>query len=204
MCGFYSSAWPILPILHCLQGDALDICALLLFKGYTEGPHKNKGGGGSDFLCLHKEPQWENYVDGHQYVTGSIHGVEYEVFNDGRPHPRNNVFSEVNNDGRPLQQNPGPCAACYVPDRSTILMIPARTQCPDGWTKEYGGYLVSAEEGSDRKRSSYICWDEAPEIAVGGKSQNQGDICPVEVHCGSLPCSLFISGRELTCVVCSH
>jgi len=178
---------------------------LLLLQGHAAGPHYNQSGGGSNFLCLHEEPQWANYIDGHRHYAGLIYGVEYELFNDGRPHRRNNVFSEINNGGRPLEQNPAPCAACYVQGRSTILMIPARTQCPDGWTKEYGGYLVSQHSGPihDRKRSSHICLDEAPEVAAGGISQSQSVIYPVEVQCGSLQCSIYLSGRELTCVVCS-
>jgi len=86
-------------------------------------------------------------------------------------------------------------------------MIPARTQCPDGWTTEYAGYLMSEWSNSDRKRSSFICWDQAPEIAAGGiiaEGQTwQAVIYPVEVVCGTLPCSKYITNRELTCVVCS-
>ena len=81
-------------------------------------------------------------------------------------------------------------------------MIPARTQCPDGWTTEYAGYLVS-EWTNDRHRSSFVCLDEAPEIAVGGIAQHQAAIYPVEVSCGTVPCSHYVSERELTCVVCS-
>jgi len=132
-----------------------------------------------------------------------VAGVEYELFNNLPFY--NNIFSETNNNGNQLQDNPAPCAVCYVQGRSTVLMIPARTQCPDGWTTEYGGYLASEYAGAadSRKRSSYVCWDEAPEVAVGGTSQNQAVIYPVEVECGSLPCSVYYSGRELTCVVCS-
>jgi len=116
----------------------------------------------------------------------------------------NNIFSESNNFGNPLAQNPAPCAVCYVGGRSTILMIPARTQCPESWTTEYAGYLVSdSKHDANRHRSSYVCWDEAPEIAVGGTSQNHAVIYPVEVFCGTLPCSLYPTGKELTCVVCS-
>jgi len=83
-------------------------------------------------------------------------------------------------------------------------MIPARTQCPDGWTTEYKGYLASEARIADRKRRSYVCWDEAPEIAAaGGILQHQAAIYPVEVVCGTLPCSKYITDRELTCVVCS-
>ena len=172
---------------------------LSLFEGYTAGPLYNTGGGGSNFLCLPENPQWKNYMDGHQN-SASIYGVEYELFNSGRHH--NNIFSENNNGGNPLLDNPAPCAFCYVGGRSTILMIPARTQCPDGWTMEYAGYVVS-DRNTHTHRSNYICWDEAPEVAVGGTLQDQAVIYPVEVHCGTLPCSVYITGRELTCVVCS-
>ena len=85
--------------------------------------------------------------------------------------------------------------------RSTILMMPAKTQCPDGWSTEYAGYVVSGH-GSHKSRS-YICMDEAPEVAVGATSQDQALVYPVEVQCGSLPCSLYPTGRELACIVCS-
>jgi len=123
--------------------------------------------------------------------------VEYEL------HPQN-VFSKSNNGGNPLHDNPAPCAVCYVGGRSTILnMVPAKTQCPDGWTTEYAGYLASEAQDNARKRSSYICWDEASEVAAGETSQNQAVIYSVQVLCGSLPCSLYPNGRELTCIVCS-
>ena len=179
------------------------VLKLFFVKGYVAGPHHDQPGGGSNFLCLPDVPQWKNYIDGDQRITGSIYGVEYELFNSGDRHPRNNIFSESNSGGNPLRDNPAPCVLCYVRGRSTVAMIPARTQCPDGWSTEYVGYLVSEYTTSRRHRSSYICWDESPEIAVGGTAQNQAVIYPVEVHCGSLPCSVYISGRELTCVVCS-
>jgi len=68
---------------------------------------------------------------------------------------------------------------------------------------EYGGYLVSEVQNNARKRSSYICLDEAPEVAIGPKSQDQSLFYPTEVDCGTLPCSVYHDGRELTCVVCS-
>ena len=174
---------------------------LFLFEGYAAGPHYTIAGSGSNYLCLHEHPQWKTYIEGLQ-TSGKIYGVEYELYE------RNSVFSKSNNGGNSLEQNPAPCAVCYVGGRSTILMVPARTQCPDGWTMEYAGYLASAHSTSTpstggHKRTSYVCWDEEPEVAVGGTSQNQALIYPVEVECGSLPCSVYVTGRELTCVVCS-
>ena len=145
-------------------------------------------------VCLHEQPQWRTYLSGNQ-SSGSIMGVEYYS-------QANSIFSTQNNNS--LDHKPAACALCYVGGRSTVAMIPARTQCPDGWTREYGRYLVStATHGTNRKRSSYICMDEAPEVATGPTGINQAVIYPVEVECGSLPCSAYVTGRELTCVVCS-
>jgi len=172
---------------------------LFSFTGYVAGPHYNHGGSGSNFLCLHEEPQWANDIDGVQAADGAVYGAAYGWYDTGALH--NNPFLQTNSRGRAFSQTPAPCAVCDVPGRSRTVMIPARTQCPDGWTKEYGGYMVSELHG-DRKRSSYICLDEAPEIAVGD-AQFQAVIHPVQIHCGTLPCSVYTTGKELTCVVCS-
>jgi len=68
---------------------------------------------------------------------------------------------------------------------------------------EYAGYLVATRNHDLHKRSNYICLDEAPEVAVGETAQDQALFVPVEVHCGSLSCSVYPNGRELTCIVCS-
>jgi len=172
-------------------------------KGHTAGGRWNVPGSGSNYLCLANNPQWKRYIVDHQGWTGEIAGIEYELFNSGAG--RNNIFSERNNGGRSLGNNPAPCAVCYVGGRSAVLMIPARTQCPDGWTTEYTGYLVSeySRSHSYHYRTSYICLDEAPEITDGGRAFNQAMIYPTQVLCGTLPCSFYPTGRELTCVVCS-
>jgi len=168
---------------------------MMLFEGHAAGPHYNANGSGSNLLCLHENPQWKTYLDGVSQYSGLIYGVGYELFQ------QNNVFSYSNNGGNSLTDLPAPCAACYVGGRSAVVMIPARTQCPDGWTKEYSGYIVAEHRGYTR--ASYICLDEAPEVAAGGYASDQAVVYPVEVNCGSLPCSIYITGRELTCVVCS-
>jgi len=176
-------------------------CCFVVFKGYTAGSHRLHPGSGSNYLCVPNDPQWENYLSGAQN-SGTVVGVAY-----GFSSRSYNIFSE-NNTETDLGGSPAPCAVCYVGGRSTILMIPARTQCPDGWTTEYKGYLMSEYSDTERKRSSFICWDQAPEIGVGIKASSQtmswqAAIYPVEVVCGTLPCSTYITNRELTCVVCS-
>lgn len=168
--------------------------ATLLYKGYAGGPLHTDRGTGSNYICLHERPQWSKYISGHQ-DSSRIYGVEYQMFE------YNSVFSLANNDGQSLADHPAPCAVCYLPTRSTSLMMPARTECPAGWTMEYSGYIVADHHLNHR--TSYICLDGAPETKTGASNQNQGVIYPVEVMCGSLPCYKFAHGRELTCVVCS-
>ena len=184
-----------------------------MFTGYAAGPHWNKAGDGSNFLCLPENPQWNTYLEGNHphEATGFIAGVQYGLWNDSVY--KNNVFDYSNTGGVDLLEQAAPCALCYVAGRSTTVMIPARTDCPTGWTSEYRGYLMSESHGSthgDRKRSSYLCWDEVPEIAAGGEiaaegsgNKDQSVVYPVEVQCGTLPCSQYITGRELVCMVCS-
>jgi len=171
----------------------------VLSTGYAAGAKRSDSGSGSNHLCLHEDPQWKTYLDGQQAGVGLVAGVEYELYNSGRW--QNNVFSESNNGGNPLLNNPVPCAVCYVQGSSTVLMIPARTECPDGWTTEYTGYVASEQKSV--RPSSYICLDEAPEVATGGVGRSQALIYSVEVECGTLPCSVYLTGRELTFIVCS-
>ena len=175
----------------------------MLSWGHMAANHHLHYGGGTNYLCLPEEPQWKrnSSVDAH---TGWLYGVEYD-FQGSYP----SFFSTANTGGRPVHQNPVPCAVCYVPQRSTSLMIPARNSCPVGWTQEYGGYLMSDHSFSiqhwnqPRAGMSYICGDQAPEIANGAKTQQQAWLEVVRVGCGMLPCSKYPTGAELTCVVCT-
>ena len=176
------------------------LCSVFV-KGYAAGAHYNHGGSGSNFLCLPEDPQWGIHIAGLHSLKheGRVYGVEYELWRNAGT-STNNVFDWGSNE---LTSRGAPCALCYVENRSTVVMMPARTQCPTGWTAEYGGYIVSQAHES-RKRGGYYCWDGAPEIASGsGVNKDQSVIYPVEVECGSLPCSVFTNGRELTCKVCS-
>ena len=132
-------------------------------EGNTAGS-KGDLAGGSNYVCVSDDPQWKNYVNGPTSFSGAIAGVSYGFSS------RNSIFNE-SNIAADLHNYPAPCAVCYVGGRSTILMIPARTQCPYSWTTEYAGYLASEARLAERKRSSYVCWDEASEVAVGRRHQ---------------------------------
>ncbi|CAC5367051.1 unnamed protein product [Mytilus coruscus] len=118
---------------------------------------------------------------------------EWNSYTDGnKPYP--NTFHDKDM----------PCAVCQS-KRSTVLMVPGKLTCHDGWHKEFSGYLMSQSSTNGRTPSEYICVDEKLESVPGGDSgRNEAVVYPVEAICGSLKCPPYVNGRELTCVVCSN
>jgi len=86
-------------------------------------------------------------------------------------------------------------------------MIPARSSCPVGWTLEYAGYVMSQHSlpvtATVRHSTTYICVDGAPEVADGTSFLDQSGLLVVKLGCGTLPCSKYHDGWEVSCVVCS-
>ena len=155
----------------------------LVYAGRTGMP-KHDQGGGADYLCMPNNPQYSNYIPG---VQGSSHvyGVEYE-----------DTITAGN------AQHNAPCAVCNVPGKSTTIMIPARLDCPTGWTREYFGYLMT--EHKIYRRSTFECVDVALEVIPGTRGHHDGGhLFHVEVVCGSMPCGPYNNYKELTCAVCS-
>jgi hypothetical protein len=171
--------------------------ATVLYKGYTAGSYFNEGagGGGVSYLCLPETPQWGNQTNSGFQGGSKLFGTEYEFA--GSP------FSTSNNGGQSLYQNNAPCVSCYSPTRSTVTMIPARIDCPIGWTREYGGFLVSSHP-SHNTGKTFECLDAAPEVVTGGATDTNGALFYfVEASCGALPCPRYAEGWEIACVVCS-
>ncbi|XP_060606104.1 uncharacterized protein LOC132758447 [Ruditapes philippinarum] len=151
-------------------------------------------GGGAEFLCLTPDPQWSHYDESIGYTK--LSGVEYEFYE----HTADGAAKFF---GHNVYNEDAVCAVCHS-HRSSSLMMPGRTDCYTGWTKEYSGYLVSEYDGATHE-SNYICLDGNPESVVGGKTNDdEGLLYFVEASCGkSLECPPYINGRELTCVVCT-
>ena len=63
----------------------------------------------------------------------------------------------------------------------------------------------SYDDNSRRPRhpSSYVCVDQAPEVATSVRRQHESFLLAVEVGCGTLPCATYPEGWELACVVCT-
>ena len=125
-------------------------------------------------------PYWAG-VNGHSYV----YGAEYEVPIRGT-----------------LNHNV-PCAVCAVSTCEKVLMIPAKTSCPNSWTREYYGYLMSDNRGSGHTRSMYTCIDKDQESLPGSHTNIDGALFyHVEASCTGKACP-YDPQKELTGVVCT-
>ena len=91
--------------------------------------------------------------------------------------------------------------------RCSMLMIPAKTQCPTSWTTEYVGYLMSEAQGHPHP-TTYECVDKDPESVPGldgrGLSAGTALFYHVEAKCSGMACPPYGGGKELTCVVCTR
>ncbi|XP_066276550.1 short-chain collagen C4-like [Branchiostoma lanceolatum] len=154
------------------------------------GTSYSHSGGGANYVCLPKDPEWGVFTDGNQ-GTAYMQGAEYELANGINPFQ-----------GAPLHNHDVPCAVCHVASRGSKLMIPARLSCPSGWTREYKGYLMTGYRL--HQRTEFVCMDGEPETRPGGHESVDGALFyPVEASCGALPCPNYVQVHELTCVVCT-
>ncbi|CAH1798961.1 unnamed protein product [Owenia fusiformis] len=171
--------------------------AKVLYEGIAGGSHVSNTGGGANYVCLPKKPEYGTVISGVGRVGGYMYGAEYQLRPDHSnpfvlPNPQN-VNSLYNQDV--------PCTVCQIP--RGVVMIPAKRTCPEGWTFEYRGYLVS-EHHAHPNNVVFECMDEAPETSQGGHEDKEGALFySVQGVCGSLPCPDYVNGAELTCVVCS-
>lgn len=157
--------------------------------GRIGGSHYTHTGGGANYLCLSNNPTYATYHKGTQGWS-YIYGSEYEG-------------SGFTGFGRNLLHHDAPCAVCYVSSRGSQLMYPARNDCPPNWTREYWGYLSSGHYGH-KHSTEFICVDRNAESVPGSSSGQHGVLLyPTQGICGSLPCPPYVSGRELTCAVCT-
>jgi len=175
--------------------------SVLLYAGYMGATQFNVQGSGGSYMCMHSNPKvGAGNVPGNQPWSGWIYGVEYELSTEYGA-----IFSTANNGGNYLHNNDAPCAVCYNPKASTQHLVPGRQDCPSSdMHLEYNGYLVSEAASPGRERAEFVCLDGAPEAIPGGQANNnQGVIYPVQVGCGSLPCSAYTTGNEVTCAICT-
>ena len=102
----------------------------LIYEGRAGGTRYITQGGGAEKLCLPLDPDYITTTTTQSTTNApfsTIHGAEYRT----RDSPHSN-----------LQNHNVPCAVCYASTRVAMIMVPAKTQCPSSWTREYYGYLM--------------------------------------------------------------
>ena len=160
----------------------------LVYEGRAGGSHYTQSGGGANYLCMPDDPQYLSFEPG-AYSASYLYGAEYETYRSDGP------FYSMNNHNVP-------CAVCYVSTRVTVITIPARYECPSGWTREYYGYLMSSHR--NHGRTMYECMDYDPESIPGSAANNNGALFYFnEATCTGLPCPPYDTEKEVTCAVCT-
>ena len=138
---------------------------------------------GTDFICLPTDPEYTSSTS-----VGSLYVYEVEY----HTHPAG------------LMNHNAPCAVCYTSPRATVLMIPAKLTCPQNWTTEYTGYLMT----EDNIYTTHACVDQHPEFIYGtGSNSAPYEFFALKVRCNrvGIPCPPYSSANKaLTCVVCSR
>ena len=161
--------------------------ATLVYSGKAAGSHYSKGGGATNHLCLPNDPEYLQYQSGKKTGISHIYAAEYEY-----------TIGSLSS----LHNHNVPCAICYVSNRTTVLMIPAKITCPTSWTKEYRGYLMA--EKFDYKPSTYECIDEHSVGIPGSIANTDGALFHhVEPRCSGVLCPPYDETKELACVVCT-
>ncbi|XP_072018516.1 uncharacterized protein [Amphiura filiformis] len=146
-------------------------------------------GGGSNYLCLTRNPHFNQSVSGEQHTRSRIYGAEYRSANPG---PLN--ISQFHD---------APCTVCQSrAGRTQSIMIPATTHCPTGWTREYAGYLAAAHWS--HPRTEYVCLDEDPETIPDTAERDQISLLfHVEIVSSQGLPSEYVTGQDLTCAICT-
>ena len=168
--------------------DQCPSTAQLVYSGRAGGSHWNQGSG-SNPQCLPLDPNFLTPISGTQ-SRALMYGAEYYT------HTHSSSYLHGRN------EHDVPCAVCYVIQRSTVYMLPAKYTCPSGWTREYYGYLMSAHP--THHPTQFTCIDLAFK-SVAGSSPNHlaMEFFFVEGRCGSLPCPPYDNTKELSCAVCT-
>ena len=158
----------------------------LVYQGIAAGSLSDNSGGGANYLCVPHNPEY--ILDDALGYAEHLHGVAYRVpiaFTD-------------------LYQTIVPCSICYVGQRASKLMIPAKTTCPSSWTLEYDGYLM-ADEYNHKRNAVYECVDKhAVSAPVEVPNIYGSSFYHVIAACNTgLPCPPYTTNKVITCVVCT-
>ena len=162
----------------------------LVYEGAVVGSRYNDAGT-AEYLCLHNEPEFLQTTPGQQIGRTKLYGTEYQAI-DNSP-----AFTYIS-------RHDAPCSVCYTPSRSTKITIPGRITCPDSWTREYYGYLMTEKYHTGHQSRVPICVDVNAEAVDGSAAQTVTSLLYfMETTCTGIRCPPYSNGAEIACVVCT-
>ena len=163
----------------------------LIYEGLTTGGSHNLSGGGANYVCLSKSPEYHT-ASRPIALFSSLHSVKY------RGVTASNSY---------VEDKAAVCAVCYTSVRSAKLVVPGERKCPNKWTKEYSGFLMADFYGH-KHNSVYECIDEDME-GISESSESNQDSAGYMYHvttssCTSdFSCPPYVKYMPITCVVCT-
>ena len=159
----------------------------LVYAGRAGGTWYNTQGGGAEKLCLPDDPDYISDPRSTSTFHANIYGAEYETLNG----PLHNLYDHN-----------VPCAVCYASTRVAMIMVPAKTECPSSWIREYYGYLMTEYHG--HYRSSFNCVDvNAGAIADSSANVNGALFYHITAICTGLQCPSYVASKAVTCAICT-
>ena len=151
-----------------------------IYKGTAVGGRYDKETSPSNLMCLPYDTMDNPSRMG---PSDSAYAVEYRV---------GGILDHANCRNMP-------CALCEATGRNDKIMIPSHYVCPDGWHKEYNGYIMAGEDGH-HGGCMYYCVDEALEQVKGsGTCENAHFLYLIGAYRAYVPTTSY----ALSCVVCT-
>lgn len=185
--------------------------AEMAYSGRAGTSFHNNAGAGSNVVCIKEDFTFTNVWQPIQMsmttVFGSIVGVEYHASLGSPPNVAADPLGDVANDNVP-------CAVCTV-ETNAVFMQPGTTTCPNNWSLQYRGFVMSelsdqsSERDSQNYRSEFVCVDENAAIITDLENPTiEARLAHVSVACAEtniLQCTggNYESG-QLSCAVCSR
>ena len=152
-----------------------------IYKGVAVGGRYDYKGSASNMMCLPPTPMRYSSNLGGQVP---VNPVEYRV------------SGAINH----AEYRNMPCALCEATGRDDKIMIPSHYVCPDGWHKEYNGYIMAGNTGH-YQGSMYECIDGHLEQITGSAgSENAHYLYTVYVTGSHVP---YDGTYAMSCVVCT-
>lgn len=169
-------------------------------SGVATASEIQSNGGSSDFVCSKvdvEEVKPEDYFE--NYKTNRKNDVSYLHLT---PIWYNGIMDRY----KSMRGKNLACSHCRSISRTALVTKMATSVCPDGWVKEYDGYLMAASKDA---KGEFVCVDKDMrepngQVTFGeSKDGSTQELKEVTVLCGSLPCEIYVEMKPIECVVCT-